>query len=162
MASKPVFQRVKKTPTSQEFVDQLDNLLRRNKGQFTNVGYDTSSSIPYMLQGRSVRNPLGIDETPVSRPSARLVEPPVYEELPIEEPVDQPSELDQFLGQLEQIPSETATPIASLPDGGILYDNNTIVYEDGTIRDYQDDYDPNATPIASMSTGAVKIGRAHV
>ena len=162
MASKPVFQRVKKTPTSEEFVRQLDELLRRNKGQFTNVGYDTSSQIPFMLEGRSVRNPLGIDEVPVARSSARLVEPPIYEEPLPELPEEQPSELDQFLGQLEQLPAETATPIASLPDGGTLYDNNTIVYPDGTIRDYQDDYDPNATPIASMSTGAVMLSDGSI
>lgn len=160
--AQPVFQRVKKTPTSEEFVKQLDELLRRNKGQFTNVGYDTSSQIPFMLEGGSVRNPLGIDEVPVARSSARLVEPPIYEEPLPETPEEPTSELDQFLGQLEQLPAETATPIASLPDGGTLYDNNTIVYSDGTVRDYQDDYDPEATPIASMSTGAVMLSDGSI
>lgn len=155
MASKPVFQRVKKTPTSEEFVKQLDELLRRNKGQFTNVGYDTSSQIPFMVEGRSVRNPLGIDEVPVSRSSARLVEPPVYEEplpeLPAEE---QPSDMQLFLDALDQyVPAQKATPIASLPDGGVLHDNNLIAYPDGTVREYTEEYDPYAEPIASHISG---------
>lgn len=136
---------------AQEFLKQLEEIAKLNRQSQLKSGYDTSSNVPYIIPG-SQRVGTALEGTR----DARLEIPKVAGYAP-EEPIvlDQPLGIEEFLTQLEQLPQPTAQPIASLPDGGTLYDNNVIYYPDGTIRDYTAQYDPNAQPVATSQDGGV-------
>ncbi len=150
----------------QEYLKDLDILLKRNTGSGTFQGQDVSSNIPMYLPGKVV-NPGGIGEAAPSiaqygngmtQPARVQREAPlVYEEPQQEQPVT----IDEFLQQFEQSYNapENQQPfgdpqlefIASTPDGGSLMADGTIVYDDGTIRMG----DPNAVAIRSNVDGSI-------
>lgn len=65
MAIKAFTRKTSGPTTSDEFLKDYENLLKRNKGGGTFMGYDTSSQTPIYL-GTSVADPTGLGATPIS------------------------------------------------------------------------------------------------
>lgn len=161
---------------AQSYLKQLDDLLKRNTGQGTFVGQDTSSNTPMYLPGKVV-NPTGLGETPSTMaygngmtqpaPTERNA-PEVYQEPQQNQQPQQDSQDGQqqsisaqdFLQRFEQSYNapenrpQTGVPqkqgIASTQDGGTLMEDGTIEYPDGTYRIG----DSRAIGIASMRDGS--------
>lgn len=169
----PKFQSTRKTPaTSSQFVDELDPLLKLNKGGFTALGTDAESNIPFRVMGAE---PIAVgeapDQAPLATPYNQGGQAYQLENLP-ENPFTgtrqevNPS-IDQFMDYLNQVlesqgygtgvtpnlPYNGAQGIASMPDGGILYDDGMIRYEDNTEREYTGQ---QAQPIQSMQDGSIR------
>lgn len=169
----PQFQSARKTPAnSSQYVDQLDELLKLNKGGFTAMGADAESNIPFRVAGAE---PIAVAEAPDQAPIATQYnqggKPYQIENLP-ENPFTGTRQevnptIDQFMDYLNQVlesqgygtdvtpnlPYNGAQGIASMPDGGVLFNDGMIRYDDGTEREYTGQ---QAQPIASMADGSVR------
>ncbi len=152
----PQFQRTGKAPAnSQEFLASLDPLLKLNKGGFTAIGADTSSNRPYTIPGAEpVAVKEAADQQPIATPYNEGGDAYQFNSIP-QNPLtggqnnDNPS-IDQFMNYLDQVlqgqgygtptapeePFSGAQGIASMPDGGVLFDDGYIRYDDGTQREY--------------------------
>lgn len=153
--------------SAQEYLKQLEDLLKRNTGTGTFQGQDISSNLAMVMPGR-VSNPTGLgDVAPSLRPQVynqsagqnNPVDNP--EDISPDEGVQTPVSIEEFLGQFQQAynaPENQPTAgrfnlrgNASTPDGGTLLSDGTIVYEDGTIRNGS----INASGVQSMADGSV-------
>lgn len=151
--------------SAQDYLAQLDELLKRNTGTGTHIGQDTSSNIPMYLPGR-VADPTGLGQAApsIAKYGDGMTAPaPVDRSAPmsVQQP-EQTASIDEFLDAFNESYSAPenqptyGTPevnfIASTPDGGNLMSDGTIVYDDGTIRVG----DPDAFAIASQADGSIR------
>lgn len=157
--AKDLFRRVQKSKSNEELIAQIDEQLKRNKGGFSAIGFDTDSSFtPYRISDVKVENPYGTQsrlQTPALQPldfEYTPIEVPEFELPQPEEPTQQPTEslATQFIqsfnqsvqGQSQQekeaIYQQTGVPysIYEMEDGGILGIDGVIRYSDGTVRQY--------------------------
>lgn len=136
------------------------------------MGADAQSNIPFRLAGAE---PIAVkeaaDQAPFATPYNEGGNAFQFQQLP-ENPFTgtrqsvNPS-IEQFMGYLDQVlqdqgygtgvtpnlPYNGAQGIASMPDGGVLFDDGMIRYEDNTEREYTGQ---QAQPIASMVDGSIK------
>jgi murein DD-endopeptidase MepM/ murein hydrolase activator NlpD len=166
--SNPKVQQVQQPKDINQYLTDLDALLKRNTGTGTFQGQDTSSNTPMYLPGKVV-NPTGLSETPstmaygngMTTPTpVQRDAPEVYQEPQQEQ--QQPLSAIDFLQQFDQSynapenQQQFGDPqlegIMSTRDGGTMLADGTIVYEDGTTRQG----DPNAEPIASDISGGTR------
>lgn len=147
----------KRQPTTQEeYVSSLDPLLRRNTGQFTNFGFDTSSNTPYLLPNAgNVAQSQGL-EGGVQQPATQAFPQSQYSFTPSPynpTQAGQSSYKTDARAFLQRI-SQPREPIAvqSLQDGGVLYNNGVIRYSDGSERISQD---PSAYPVQTLQDGGI-------
>lgn len=142
-ASKPIFSRAAGSKTVKDYLAQLDELTRRNKGGFSAVAEETGSSIPFMLPGRAVKS--GVPEMP-QRQLAQLPQPEEYV-IPEQEPYPQGDVQgaqtqgmsgQQFIDQLNQSlgtkDSLYLTGTGSSGDGGTILTNGETIYPSGNIK----------------------------
>jgi len=155
-----------------QYLQDLDALLKRNTGQGMFVGEDVSSNVPMYIPGK-VRNPGGIGESApsISQYGNGMTAPsPVERQQPMQEPPQEegPSQLEQFLQQFNEsvYPSQfgDTTPyqsngIATTSDGGSLGSDGVVRYADGTIRE---NGDPSAFSVASMQDGSIQYSDGSV
>lgn len=180
----PVLSRPNQGKDSREFLKDLEELMRRNKGGFGAMAFDTGSNRPYRVGGK-VQQPN--QETPSLAWRPGEVTPPQDYSLqfPQLQPEVQPEQIEQqpeqpqgvsiedFLSAFDQVYNapENQLPIsgvgqgidynqgiASSPDGGIIYRDGSIHYEDGTMRVG----DPNATGIASVGPGQTRYSDGSI
>lgn len=152
MAIKPVFQKTNQGKTSQQYLDELDALLKKNTGRFTNIGTETSSQSPMFAgnvgQGTKMADPTGVSGfSPMQDQEVNFPTTPEVDQ-------NASSSIDSFLSDFNssiQIYNATPKPIATSQDGGTIYSNGYIKYEDGSYRLG----DPNAYPIASSADGGI-------
>lgn len=184
--SKTTLQQTKGGPRSaDELLKQIDEITKRNKGGFTAIGSDTSSNVPYRIAGRAVQPGAELGAIPEeNNPDAPVASTFKMPELPESQPEqtqsygqfeDNPT-IDDFLQQFEQSvyrPQQAGTDqldaafretgkaygIASMPDGGTLYNNNLIYYPDGTYREYTGQ---QAYGIQSLRDGGIKYSDGSV
>lgn len=106
MASKPIFSKPARSYTnSAEYIKQMEELTKKNKGGFSAFAEDTGSSIPFMLPGRRVASALPTQS--VQKAQAQLPEEQDYaiEEITPELPPEMPQEgfsVNDFIDQLSQ------------------------------------------------------------
>lgn len=151
----------------EQYLQELDALLKRNTGSGLHVGEDTSSNSPMYIPGK-VANPSGLGDSASSiqqygdgmtAPIPRERPAPIQEQQPQEEPGV--SQLEQFLQQFNETvyPSQFGNTqpqsegVATMSDGGTLGQDGVVRYSDGTVREYKD---PNAQGIASMRDGSIQ------
>lgn len=179
----PQFQRAADTPgSSQQFLEQLDEILRRNKGGFTAIGSDASSNTPFRLAGAEPVKQPGIGQNVQERASefspyggtqqaSAEPQPSGQPELPpqngmgLEQFMDT---VDQFTGYAQRnlndrpIAPNGAYGIASMADGGVLFSDGRIYYEDMTYRENQNaprqQYVEGSEPFAVSSQQDGTIG----
>ena len=166
----PQFQSRQQTPSTQaQFVDSLDEILRRNKGGFTAVGSDTSSNIPWYVGNRVPQaTAVAPNQTSASpfTPEAPTRTRAALPELP--QAPAQPQEIsgiEQFFNEIERVTKaqpqkldfpifDDAQAIGTHQSGGQMYSDGTIRYADGTI------VNPNTgqeiVPIASNRDGSIR------
>lgn len=129
------------------YLADLEALLKRNTGQGTFVGQDTSSNTPMYLPGK-VANPTGLNETPSTMMSGNgMTQPAPVDRPEVQEPAqefqsdqNQPGDLAGFLNQFTQSiynPSSQGTPSSSFLERlyqvtGQLYGVQSMA--DGTIK----------------------------
>lgn len=151
-----------KLKDAQQYLKDLDLLLKKNTGQGLFVGQDVSSNTPMYLPG-FVSNPSGLNEVASmanNKPSlptfSERQEPEIYQQ---SEPINnQPLNIENFLNRFEEVYSNQMLPsqnvsqgIMSTRDNGVLQDDGTIIYNDGTSRRG----DLNAYSIASSADGGL-------
>lgn len=141
-SSKPIFSRAANSKSVKDYLAQLDELTRRNKGGFSAVAEETGSSIPFMLPGRAVKS--GVPEMP-SRQVAQLPTPEEYqippqEQLPegqVQGAQTQGTSLSDFINQLNQNLGSTdslyLSPTGQSADGGAILSDGSTVYADGSV-----------------------------
>lgn len=152
--------------SAQDYLKDLDSLLKRNTGQGMYQGQDVSSNVPMYLPGK-VQNPFGIAEAASNRQGNSMIQEPrpvtrdePYVQPEPEQEQSQNMSVEDFLGAFNQAynapenQQQFGDPrvefIASTQDGGSLMADGTIVYDDGTIRMG----DPNAIAIRSNADGS--------
>lgn len=169
---KPPKPQVQAPKSVDQYLQDLDALLKRNTGQGMFVGEDVSSNVPMYIPGK-VRNPGGIGESApsISQYGNGMTAPtPVERQKPMQEQPQEegPSQLEQFLQQFNEsvYPSQfgDTTPyqsngIATTSDGGSLGSDGVVRYADGTIRE---NGDPSAFSIASMQDGSIQYSDGSV
>lgn len=164
---------VKQQRSYQDYLKQLDDLLKLNTGRGLFAATDTSSNTPIYVPGQ-VRNPSGIEGNAQAISSMQErqsvipeFQPPQYEEIPQEGEVlgaqdDQGNMtvqdfVEQFTQavyrpqsasseELDQIYQQTGQKYAvqSLPDGRVRFNDGSIGIQE-----------ENPQPIASMSDGSI-------
>lgn len=184
----PRLQRTQSGPANaDELLKRIDEITKRNKGGFTAIGSETSSNVPFRLAGRAVSPgaALGAEEE-YGNPDAPVQQEFRMPELPESQPEQEQQTqygnfesnptIEDFLQQFEQSiyrPQSAGTDqldqafrssgraygIASMPDGGTLYNNNLIYYPDGTYREYTG---KQAYGIASMRDGSIKYSDGSI
>lgn len=129
MAKAKTFIRSRQTPKSQEeYLASLDPLLRRNTGSFTNIGAETSSNVPFLLPNAIPEdNPSGIGASP-STPQTPTINARTYTTLPTRR-----SGAADFFDKIRQ--QNAPQPIGTTEDGGTIYDDGRVLYQDGSIGD---------------------------
>ena len=162
-----VFKKGKTPNTQQEYIESLDPFLRKNTGQFVNIGYDTSSNTPYYLPNtRQVQQPQGLNgglnmnQMPQSDYQVQYQQPqlPQRPQLPTARSRNGQGKTNasQFLKQLTE--PRDPQPLQTLRDGGVYYSNGAIKYQDGTERSG----DPSAYAIASLQDGGMRYSDGSV
>lgn len=162
-----VFKKGKTPNTQQEYIESLDPLLRKNTGQFVNIGYDTSSNTPYYLPNtRQVQQPQGLNgglnmnQIPQSDYQIQYQQPqlPQRPQMPTARTRNDQGKTNasQFLKQLTE--PRDPQPLQTLRDGGVYYSNGSIKYRDGTERTG----DPSAYAIASLLDGSMQYSDGSV
>lgn len=169
----PKFQQSRQTPESQQqFVEQLDDLLRRNKGGFTAIGQETSSNIPFYVGNRAPQlNPTGIQQnrtqasefTPNAAPRINAQLPELPEKQVGYQAPQEISGLNQFFDVLEQVTQaqpqrlnfpifDDAQAVGTHQSGGQMYSDGSVRYADGTIITPQGQ---EIVPIRSNADGTI-------
>lgn len=159
-----------------QYLADLDALLKRNTGSGTHIGADVSSNIPMYIPGK-VFNPTGLgDVAPSIAQAGRTSQPePVARDI---QELDIPQEetesvlgASDFLDLFDQIYNETnhqapgldqsgamATGVQETADGGVLFSDGIIYYNDGTFRAGE----PTAQAIASDVSGGTKYSDGSI
>lgn len=157
---------------AQSYLQDLENLLKRNTGSSTMVGQETSSNIPMYLPGRPVTGQAYSSETPTqgtaqSQAPAGVVRD--YQDFPQfndNESQDIPTDVQGFLESFSQSVYRPQQPsseqaqylyeqagipyaIQSMADGGIRMNTGEIIYST------QETSSEEAYPKASMMDGSV-------
>lgn len=145
------------TKSFDQYLSELDTLLKRSTGTGLYQGQDVSSNTPMYIPGRVV-NPSGIGESapsimqygngmtapePVQRAQRMEYIP---EETPGWQRQTDPGARREAIQNPAPVTSEQAQQsyqttgqvygVASMQDGGILYSDGLIRYDDGTVREY--------------------------
>lgn len=176
--SSKMFSRSSRMKSSGDYLKELEDLLKLNRGGFSTFAEDTGADSGFIVpgamasrMGQFVPQTAGqtkqINATPPEYPSI-----PQQEEYPqqVETPQDY-TNIESFLDAFDQSINtpvsdpaqiEDLTGLAyaqqSLQDGGVLYSDGKIRYEDGTIRDG----DPAAYAVQSMTDGNIRYSDGSV
>lgn len=157
-----------------QYFSLLEDLLRRNTGQFTNIGYDTQSSSKPIRYGRKpvpqtvVTPSISFARRTIEKPEKETAQQPQQPQQPTPDKTvsidDFMQNISQQVGQPEMLSTDQADSIyqqtqraygvQQLRDGGVVYNDGRVRYQDGTIRDY-DPVRDQAYPIASQRNGSV-------
>lgn len=165
----PILNRPAKAKSSAEYLTQLEDLMKRNRGGFSATAQDTGSNIAYNITGgEPIANASGL-EGGLSGSTANepeYIPEPVIEAPFIEEPmgsIDSPITIEDFLTYFNQqyTAPDMSEGIGSTPDGGILYQDGSVHYYDGTVR-IGGTGDANAYPLASMPDGSVRYSDGSI
>lgn len=151
-----------KQPKSyQEYLADLESLLKRNTGQGLSIGQDVSSNVPMYLPGK-VRSGSGLGDSAPSVAQAgngMVGMTPATPEPQAQGQVlgdTQQMSASDFLDSWEQIyndPTPIIQGVGSTQDGGTVSSDGNIYYSDGTIREGGD---PNAYAVASVEGGGTR------
>lgn len=163
-ASRPIFSRAANSKSVKDYITQLDELLRRNKGGFSAVAEETGSSVPFIVPGRAMKS--GVPELP-QRKAAEL---PAPEEYPIQELPPQEEVLGEqtqggaqdFIESLNSIfggDSLYLTGQGSTPDGGTILSDGSVAYNDGTVVNQSGE---TIYAVASLPGGGLKYSDGSV
>lgn len=154
MAIKPVFQKTDQGKTSQQYLDELDALLKKNTGRFTNIGTETSSQSPFsvgnIVPGVKMADASGLGT--VGNLPTKEANIPLEQQNGYQEPVMGRSDIVGFLNDFQtQVAISEMTPqaVSTTDEGGTVYSNGFITYEDGSYRTG----DAKAYAVASMPDG---------
>lgn len=141
-ASRPIFSRAAGSKSVKDYLSQLDELLRRNKGGFSAVAEETGSSVPFIVPGRSVK-----PSTPAFAAGTRVAQLPQPQEyqVPPTDPgtilgdevaadgttvYEMLTRLNETLGTSDSL---YLKPVEQTADGGAVLNDGSTVYADGTI-----------------------------
>jgi len=140
-SSKPIFSRAANSKSVKDYLAQLDELTRRNKGGFSAVAEETGSSVPFMVPGRAVKS--GVPEMP-QRQVAQLPTPEEYQIAPQEPMVgevqgaqDQGITAEQFVESINASQGGDQmylTGTGSSGDGGTILTSGETIYPSGNIK----------------------------
>lgn len=142
----------------QDFLKNLEDKLKRNKGGFTAIGQDVGSrafTLPSKVSGQILPSSATARPQPTITPAPEL---PVYEPQPEqqEENVfsEDRSQAAQFFDMVSNTSDAQNYGISTLQDGGVLLnDQQTIIYpNEGMSRTG----DPYAYPVATMQDGSIR------
>lgn len=164
----------------------LDELAKLNRGGFTAFGEDVGEQPAYLLPFSRVMRDENLLGQPMLRQPVQLPEFDVPEQSYTPEPIPEfspsidVSNAEGFLNEFDRAfqyanpyqpgedrytPGQQAVGIQQLADGGVLFSDGIVYYSDGTYRPYdggQFGTDPNAYPIASDPSGAVRYSDGSV
>lgn len=171
MAKKQIFER---TNQIQDYLTQLEELLKKNKGTGLYEAYDVNPRA-FRLPGRVV-DPSGLgqdrmndpvkfapyDQSTIPFDAPNLGQVPQYQfEAPRLSPDDGSSyaapptpqgsgmKAEEFLDTINQVMS---VPVTQSSDGGVIYSDGSVRYQDGTSR--QVDQSELPKPLFQLSNGA--------
>jgi len=167
-----LFKRVKPQQSNQQLLDNMDELLKKNRGGFSSQAFDVDSSMkPYKISdvkvGVSSIGDTSKTNLPKS-PFAPLEMPQIDWNVPKMEEFKGMSAGQQFLKQFNQQVNPTSNAqtqdqksqveqqtglsygIQSTEDGGVLFSDGVVRYPDGTVREYTGE---QARPIATYKDG---------
>lgn len=171
MAKKQIFER---TNQIQDYLTQLEELLKKNKGTGLYEAYDVNPRA-FRLPGR-VSDPSGLgqdrmndpvkfapyDQSTIPFDAPNLGQVPQYQfEAPRLSPDDGSSyaapptpqgsgmKAEEFLDTINQVMS---VPVTQSSDGGVIYSDGSVRYQDGTSR--QVDQSELPKPLFQLSNGA--------
>lgn len=180
-ANPSMFSRSSRMKSSADYLKQLDELLKRNKGGFNTVAEETGAEGGFIVpggvpvkMGQFVPQTAGqTDFTNVARPQYPEIPETQYDSnLDTNYQSDQMTAND-FLNQLNQVYSQTnpqapgttigqpgqmATGVQETADGGVLFTDGIIYYPDGTFRQG----DASAEPVASHQSGGTQYSDGSV
>lgn len=173
-AKKPVF--ISGISKSQsQYLKELEELLKKKKEGSTLFGEDTGDNPGFIVPGRyfrpGLRQAISPDEQqPTERIPSMVFDAPQFEQFKERsyqgqrpEDIQKPRDTRVKTGsvgvgttseQLDAAKQLTGSeyPVQQMRDGGILYSDNRIRYEDGTIRDFTG---TDAQPISSQADGSI-------
>lgn len=171
MAKQQIFER---TNQIQDYLTQLEELLKKNKGTGLYEAYDVNPRA-FRLPGRVV-DPSGLgqdrmndpvkfapyDQSTIPFDAPNLGQVPQYQfEAPRLSPDDESSyaapptpqgsgmKAEEFLDTINQVMS---VPVTQSSDGGVIYSDGSVRYQDGTSR--QVDQSELPRPLFQLSNGA--------
>jgi hypothetical protein len=152
----------------QQYLAQLDQLLKKNQGQGLFVGQDVAPG-QIIREGRRVFNPTGLEmsRAPIAQQPQQQSAPQIqslpqvpstdsgtpgwqrsgfeqsYANPEYKQAIESPNLSSEQLQQgFEQ--SGRAYGVMSMADGGVLYNDGLIRYDDGTVREYTGQQDAYA------------------
>ena len=149
----------------QEYLKDLDALLKRNTGKGLFVGEDVSSNIPMYLPGK-VLDPSGIGAVASSVKeygdgmTERTIDPKeqaLGQVLGDQAQMTASDYLDQWTQDYQDM-TPTIEGIGSSADGGTISTDGNIYYSDGTMRSG----DPGAYAIQSLPGGGIRYSDGSV
>lgn len=143
----------KRPKTAEEFLKLLEEQSKLNRQSQIKSGYDTSSSVPYVIPGGQKINP-SIDTT-ANRYQAKPISTGAEDV-----PTDSSLSIEDFLGQFTDSLSSASTPqaVAQTQDGGVVFTDGRVRYEDGTVRTG----DTSAIAVATRSDGSITYSDGSV
>lgn len=140
-ASRPVFSRAANSPSVKDYLAQLDELLKRNKGGFSAVAEETGSSVPFILPGRAVKS--AVPELASQRQAAELPQPEEYPVQPLDPMTGEVQgeqapamSVGEFVSQISQTfgtAQDYLAPVSQNNDGSVQLSDGSTVYSDGTM-----------------------------
>ncbi len=160
---------------AQSYLKDLEDLLKRNTGTGTHIGADTSSNIPMYVPGSTVASQVQ-SQAPSMATYGQAPAGVVRDIQPLEVPEEETGDvlgatdfLDQFnevysqaqpngQGMDQSNPGEMATGVQETADGGVLFSDGIIYYNDGTFRSGEG----NAQPIATDRNGGTRYSDGSI
>lgn len=144
MAKQQIFER--KKSTLDDYLSQLDELLKRNRGGGLYEGFDVNPRA-FRIGGQVV-DPSGLGQDavkdqlrytayePTTIPmEARLTQPDFNPNFDIGQEQDEDTiDFNSASGFKKVIDEITSIPVARTDDGGLLYSNGQVRYDDGRVR----------------------------
>lgn len=133
---KQPIQKPQLTKTREQFLKDLEERLRRNKGSFTTFA-EATSNVPWREAGRRGQEPFAQKSEMI----AKAAEPePFAVQEQVEEPIDEgpTGSIEEFLDNLYESTGTTdsiiSTGQATSDDGGVITNKNETLYQDGSLK----------------------------
>lgn len=137
--------------TVQQFLAELDDLTKKNRGGFAAAAEDTGSSVPFIVPGRQIAQILpGATQqnTQKTFETPQDYQVPDYSSPYQNQGQEQTSNIQSFFEQLQQ--ASQPDIVGQTPDGGVITGSGEVINQNGSITTSVGD---TIYPIASLPNG---------
>lgn len=153
-----IFSRSSRGKTQEEFLAELEQLMRRNRGGFSTGVEDTQSPTGFIVPGATTSRQAQFVPEVAGQRNFSATPRPIYPNIPEAppQPTPQPTPQQQtanrvdaqdFFNQVAEAiyaPTDVSQPIATMPDGSVLYDDGSTRPQSAQLQ-----------PVATMADGSV-------